>query len=169
MICPLRQRAICRVAGRSVCGRRKGYSCSVTSQLPASSTGRVWANVREGSFITEGDEVLKLNSSVSRCVEPPGLEHAAWLWHNVAAHDHVSKDSLTHTLYCTQQYIRVVWKVKRNMQTKTNKLCKMLMFPQNLLIVWKRLWVGFFYIKTTTQQVEPIRPLWEYNIYQDIH
>lgn len=119
MICPLRQRAICRVAGRSVCGRRKGYSCSVTSQLPASSTGRVWANVREGSFITEGDEVLKLNSSVSRCVEPPGLEHAAWLWHNVAARDHVSEDSHAHMLYCTA-YIRVVWEVKRKMQTKTN-------------------------------------------------
>lgn len=109
MICPLRQRAICRVVGRSVCGRRKGYLCSVTSQLPASSTGRVWANVREGSFIMEGDEVLKLNSSVSRCVEPPGLEHTARLWHNVAAHDHVSEDSHALTLYCTHACIRVVW------------------------------------------------------------
>lgn len=109
MICPLRQRAICRVVGRSVCGRRKGYSCSVTSQLPASSTGRVWANVREGSFITEGDEVLKLNSSVSRCVEPPGLERTAQLWHNVAAHDHVSADSHALMLYCTHAYIRLVW------------------------------------------------------------
>lgn len=158
MICPLRQRAICRVAGRSVCGRRKGYSCSVTSQLPARSTGRVWANVREGSFITEGDEVLKLNSSVSRCVEPPGLEHAAWLWHNVAARGHVSKDSLTHTPHtrCT---------VRRNtlgLFEKWRETCKQKQINYakcwcSLKICWSYgkdcVWV--FYIKTTTQQVEP--------------